>query len=58
MSRSLGLRLPDAQYDWLVERAICFEGDLSEATRDAIDAAGSCTTSWARLTPTRSSRPC
>ena len=39
MSRSLGLRLPDAQYDWLIERAIDFEGDLSEATRDAIDAA-------------------
>jgi hypothetical protein len=39
MTRSVGLRLPDAQYDWLIERAIDFEGDLSEATRDAIDAA-------------------
>ena len=39
MSRSLGLRLPDAQYEWLIERTIEFDGDLSEATRDAIDAA-------------------
>jgi hypothetical protein len=39
MSRSLGLRLPDDQYDWLMERTAEFEGDLSEATRDAIDAA-------------------
>jgi hypothetical protein len=39
MSRSIGLRLPDAQYDWLVERTIDFDGDMSEATRDAIDAA-------------------
>jgi hypothetical protein len=39
MSRSLGLRLPDAQYDWLIDRAVGFDGDLSEATRDAIDAA-------------------
>lgn len=39
MSRSIGVRLPDAQYDWLVERTIDFEGDMSEATRDAIDAA-------------------
>ena len=39
MSRSLGLRLPDDQYDWLMERTIEFDGDLSEATRDAIDAA-------------------
>jgi hypothetical protein len=39
MSRSIGLRLPDAQYDWLVERTVDFEGDMSEATRDAIDAA-------------------
>lgn len=39
MSRSLGVRLPDGQYDWLIERAIDFDGDLSEATRDAIDAA-------------------
>jgi hypothetical protein len=39
MSRSLGLRLPDGQYDWLVERTIDFEGDMSEAVRDAIDAA-------------------
>jgi hypothetical protein len=39
MSRSIGVRLPDAQYDWLVERTIDFDGDMSEATRDAIDAA-------------------
>lgn len=39
MSRSLGVRLPDAQYDWLVERAIDNGGDMSEAVRDAIDAA-------------------
>src|SRR4051812_40225910 len=39
MSRSIGLRLPDAQYDWLVERTIDFDGDMSEAVRDAIDAA-------------------
>jgi hypothetical protein len=39
MSRSIGVRLPDAQYDWLIERTIDFEGDMSEATRDAIDAA-------------------
>jgi hypothetical protein len=39
MSRSVNVRLPDGQYDWLIERAIDFEGDLSEATRDAIDAA-------------------
>jgi hypothetical protein len=39
MSRSIGLRLPDSQYDWLVERTIDFDGDMSEATRDAIDAA-------------------
>jgi hypothetical protein len=39
MSRSVGLRLPDGQYNWLIERAVDFEGDLSEATRDAIDAA-------------------
>jgi hypothetical protein len=39
MSRSLGFRLPDEQYDWLVERTIDFDGDMSEAVRDAIDAA-------------------
>ena len=39
MSRSIGVRLPDAQYDWLVERTVDFDGDMSEATRDAIDAA-------------------
>ncbi len=39
MSRSIGLRLPDAQYDWLIERTIEYDGDMSEATRDAIDAA-------------------
>ena len=39
MSRSIGLRLPDSQYDWLVERTIDYNGDMSEAVRDAIDAA-------------------
>jgi hypothetical protein len=39
MSHSLGLRLPDGQYDWLTDQAVEFSGDLSEATRDAIDAA-------------------
>jgi hypothetical protein len=39
MSRAIGLRLPDGQYDWLVERTLEFDGDMSDAMRDAIDAA-------------------
>jgi hypothetical protein len=39
MTRMLTLRVPDEQYDWLMERVLDFEGDLSAATRDAIDAA-------------------
>lgn len=32
-------RVGDRQYDWLVERAIDERGDMSQAIRDAIDAA-------------------
>src|SRR5437764_10595108 len=39
MTRMLTLRVPDEQYDWLIERAIAVDGDLSAATRDAIAAA-------------------
>jgi hypothetical protein len=39
MSRVITARLGDEQYDWLVERAIDEEGDLSKALRDAVDAA-------------------
>jgi hypothetical protein len=39
MTRMLTLRVPDEQYDWLMDRVLDFEGDLSAATRDAIDAA-------------------
>ncbi len=39
MTRMLTLRVPDEQYDWLIEGAIAADGDLSAATRDAIDAA-------------------
>ena len=35
----LTLRVPDEQYDWLIDRVDGFDGDLSAATRDAIDAA-------------------
>src|SRR6185437_3650543 len=39
MTRTLTLRVPDDQYDWVIERAIDFDGDLSAATRDCILAA-------------------
>ncbi len=39
MTRTLTLRVPDDQYDWVVERAIDFDGDLSATTRDCIAAA-------------------
>ncbi len=39
MTRMLTLRVPDEQYDWLMDRVPDYEGDLSAATRDAIDSA-------------------
>lgn len=39
MTRTLTLRVPDELYDFVIERAILHDGDLSEATRDALDAA-------------------
>jgi hypothetical protein len=39
LSRAITARLGDAQYDWLVERATDERGDMSEALREAIDAA-------------------
>jgi hypothetical protein len=32
-------RVTDTQYDWLVERAIDEEGDLSKALRETVDSA-------------------
>ena len=37
MSRMIQARVTDPQYDWLVERAIDNEGDMSAAIRDTID---------------------
>jgi hypothetical protein len=34
----LTLRVPDEQYDWLLDRADGFDFDLSATTRDAIEA--------------------
>jgi hypothetical protein len=39
MTRTLTLRVPDDLYDFVIERAVLNEGDLSEATRDALSAA-------------------
>jgi hypothetical protein len=39
MSRVITARLGDAQYDWLIERAVEEEGDMSWALRDSVDAA-------------------
>jgi len=39
MSRVITARLGDPQYDWLIERAVEEEGDMSWALRDAVDAA-------------------
>jgi hypothetical protein len=32
-------RVTDEQYDWLIERAIDQEGDMSKALRETVDAA-------------------
>jgi hypothetical protein len=32
-------RVTDEQYDWLIERAIDEEGDMSKALRDTVDSA-------------------
>jgi hypothetical protein len=40
MTRTLTLRVPDDQYDWLVDRAIHdHDGELSEAVRSSLDTA-------------------
>jgi hypothetical protein len=39
LTRTITARVQDEQYDWLVERAIEEEGDLSKALRDAIESA-------------------
>lgn len=39
MTRTLTVRVSDEQYDWLVDRVDEFDGELSAAIRDAIDAA-------------------
>lgn len=39
MTRTLTLRVPDDLYDFVVERAVVNDGDLSEATRDSLTAA-------------------
>jgi len=39
MSRMIQARVTDPQYDWLVERAIAEEGDMSAAIRGTIDLA-------------------
>jgi hypothetical protein len=39
LTRTITARVQDDQYDWLVERAVDEEGDLSKALRDAIDGA-------------------
>jgi hypothetical protein len=39
LTRTITARLQDEQYDWLVERAIDNEGDLSKGLREAIDLA-------------------
>jgi hypothetical protein len=39
MSRMIQARVTDPQYDWLVERAIDEEGDMSAAIRGTIDLA-------------------
>jgi hypothetical protein len=39
MTRTLTLRVPDDLYDFVIEQATLNEGDLSEATRDALSAA-------------------
>jgi hypothetical protein len=41
MSRMIQARVTDPQYDWLFERAIDEEGDMSAAIRGAIDLARS-----------------
>jgi hypothetical protein len=39
MSRMIQARVTDPQYDWLFERAIDEEGDMSAAIRGALDLA-------------------
>jgi hypothetical protein len=39
MSRMIQARVTDEQYDWLIERAIDEEGDMSAAIRGAVDMA-------------------
>jgi hypothetical protein len=39
MSRMIQARVTDPQYDWLFERAIDEEGDMSAAIRGALDMA-------------------
>jgi hypothetical protein len=39
MSRMIQARVTDPQYDWLIERAVDEEGDMSAAIRGTIDMA-------------------
>jgi hypothetical protein len=39
MSRMVQARVTDEQYDWLIERAVDEEGDMSKALRDTFDSA-------------------
>jgi hypothetical protein len=39
MSRMVQARVTDEQYDWLIERAVDEEGDMSKALRDTVDSA-------------------